>query len=120
MKPAAKAQEGRQTLIDGSHLFPGKLAKYAPDPPLVDESQMVDQCGPTSLAALHPALAGDPPNRLASAAAEECPGIFLGQAARPFLQSQFGELSAFGVGILKRSTKRGGRTINTGHFIPPM
>ena len=28
MKPAAKAQEDRQSLIDGSHLFLSKLAKY--------------------------------------------------------------------------------------------
>jgi len=44
MKPIAKAQVDRQSLIDGSHLFRSKLTKYAPDPPLVDGSQMVDQC----------------------------------------------------------------------------
>jgi hypothetical protein len=43
MKPVAQAQEDRQSLIDGSHLFLSKFAKYAPDPPLVDGSQMVDQ-----------------------------------------------------------------------------
>jgi hypothetical protein len=36
MKPVAKAQEDRQSFIDGSHLFPIKFAIYAPDPPLVD------------------------------------------------------------------------------------
>jgi hypothetical protein len=44
MKPIAKAQEERQAVIDGSHLFASKLAEYAPDPPLVDGSQMVNQC----------------------------------------------------------------------------
>ena len=34
--------------------------------------------GRPSLAPLHPALAGDPPNRLASAAVDERLGIFLG------------------------------------------
>ena len=44
MKPVGKAQENRQSLIDRSHLFLGKFTKYAPDPPLVNGSQMVDQC----------------------------------------------------------------------------
>jgi hypothetical protein len=43
MKPVAQAEEERQPLIDGSDLFPRKLTEYAPDPPLVDRSQMVDQ-----------------------------------------------------------------------------
>ena len=36
LEPVAKAQEDCQSLINGGHLFPGKLTKYAPDPPLVD------------------------------------------------------------------------------------
>jgi len=36
MKPVAKAEEDRQPLIDGRHLFLRKLAQYAPDTPLVD------------------------------------------------------------------------------------
>ena len=36
LEPIAKAQEDCQSLINGGHLFPGKLTKYAPDPPLVD------------------------------------------------------------------------------------
>src|ERR1019366_8328123 len=40
--------------------------------------------GRTSLAALHPALAGDPADRLARAAIAERLDTFLGQAARPF------------------------------------
>jgi hypothetical protein len=43
MKPIRKAQEGRQSLIDGSNLLLRELTKYATDPPLVDGSQMVDQ-----------------------------------------------------------------------------
>jgi hypothetical protein len=67
---------------------------------------------------LHPALAGSPPNRLAGAAVDECLGIFLGQAARPFLKSLLGEFSAFGVGIPQRSTKL--RTTDARHFILPV
>ena len=43
--------------------------------------------------------------RQARAAVDERLGIFLGQAARPFLKSLLGELGAFGVGILQGSTK---------------
>src|ERR1019366_1043851 len=60
--------------------------------------------GRTSLAALHPALAGDPADRLARAAIAERLDTFLGQAARPFL-NLLGEIGAFGVGILQGSTK---------------
>jgi hypothetical protein len=69
-----------------------------------------------SLALLHPALAGDPANRLATAGVDKCLGIFLGQAARPFLKSLPGELSTFEVGILKRSTEL--CTTATIEFVP--
>lgn len=36
MRTVAKAQEDRQSLIDGCHLLSSEFAKYAPDPPLVD------------------------------------------------------------------------------------
>jgi hypothetical protein len=36
MKPAAKAEEGRQSLIDGTYLFPCQFTEDAPDPPFVD------------------------------------------------------------------------------------
>src|ERR1039457_594737 len=54
MKPVANAEEDRQSLIDGSYLFPRKFTEYAPDPPFVDRSQLVDQreglLGKTALA----------------------------------------------------------------------
>jgi hypothetical protein len=43
MKPIAKAQKDRQSLINGSHLCLSKLTKHAPDSPIVDGSQMVNQ-----------------------------------------------------------------------------
>ena len=43
MEAAAEAEKGRQSLIDGGDLFPGKLTKYAPDPALADGSQAIDQ-----------------------------------------------------------------------------
>ncbi len=43
MKPVAKAEEDRQPLVDSSDLFPLKFTEHAPDPPLIDRSQMVDQ-----------------------------------------------------------------------------
>src|SRR5260370_29637737 len=61
--------------------------------------------GRTSLAALHPALTGDPANRLAGAAVDECLGIILGQAKHPFFKAMLSELRAFGVGILQRPTE---------------
>lgn len=36
MKPVAKAEEDRQSLIDGSDLVSRKFAEYAPDPSFVD------------------------------------------------------------------------------------
>jgi hypothetical protein len=42
MKPVANAQEDRQPLIDRRDLFPRKFPEHAPDPPLIDWSQMVD------------------------------------------------------------------------------
>jgi hypothetical protein len=36
MKPVAKAEEERQSVIDGSHLALRKVAENAPDPPLID------------------------------------------------------------------------------------
>src|ERR1019366_1715801 len=54
MKPVAKAEEDRQSLIDGSYLFPRKFTEDAPDPPFVDRPQLVDQreglLGETALA----------------------------------------------------------------------
>jgi hypothetical protein len=44
-------------------------------------------------------------NRLAGATVDECLGVFLRQAASPFLKSLPGEHSAFGVRILQRSPK---------------
>jgi hypothetical protein len=44
-QPISKSQEDRQFLIDGCHLFPSEFAKYAPDPPLIDGSQMVNRRG---------------------------------------------------------------------------
>ena len=46
-------------------------------------------------------LAGHPANRRAATGFDKRLGIFLGQAARPFLESLFGELSTFGMGILQ-------------------
>jgi hypothetical protein len=43
MKPAVEAEEDRHALIDGSDLSPRKFAEHAPDPPLVDLSQMIGQ-----------------------------------------------------------------------------
>src|ERR1039457_7702049 len=43
MKPVAEAEESRQPLIHCRDLFPRKLPKHPPDPPLIDRSQMVDQ-----------------------------------------------------------------------------
>jgi len=42
---------------------------------------------------------------LAGAAVDECLGIFLRQAARPFFESPLGKPGTFWVGILQRSTK---------------
>jgi hypothetical protein len=42
MKPAAKSEEERQPFIDGRDLFRRKFTEHAPDPPLIDRSQMVD------------------------------------------------------------------------------
>jgi hypothetical protein len=101
MRTVAEAEKDHQSFIDGGHLFPGKLAKYATDPPLVDGSQMVDQGegllreaalapmwgrarqphlrrGLASRAPLYPTLAGDPLDRLARAAVNERLGVFLG------------------------------------------
>jgi len=54
VEPATEAKEGCQPLIDGGHLFRRQLAKHAPDPPLVDGSQLVDRreglLGETALA----------------------------------------------------------------------
>src|ERR1035437_9733633 len=61
--------------------------------------------GRASLAPLHPALAGDPPNGLAGAAVDQCLRIVLGQAASPCLQSLIGEFSALRVGVLERAAK---------------
>ena len=53
MQLVAKAEEDRQPLIDSGHLFPRKFPEHAPDPPLVDGSQMVNQReGPLGEAAM--------------------------------------------------------------------
>jgi len=44
VKPFAKPQESRKSLIDGNHLLRLKHAKDAPHPPLVDRAQVVNQC----------------------------------------------------------------------------
>src|ERR1022692_4170254 len=61
--------------------------------------------GRASLAPLHPALAGDPPNGLAGAVVDQCIRIVLGQAARPCLKSFIGELHAFRVRVVEGSAK---------------
>src|ERR1039457_7530235 len=61
--------------------------------------------GRASLALLHPAFAGDPPNGLAGAAIDQCLRVVLGQAAGPCLKSFIGELHAFRVGVVERSAK---------------
>ena len=66
---------------------------------VADDVRIAPRRGRASLASLHPALAGNPPNRLASAAVDQGLGIFLGQAARPFLESLLGEFGAFGMGV---------------------
>lgn len=38
MEAVAKAEEERQSLINGSHLTLRKVTEKAPDPPLVDRS----------------------------------------------------------------------------------
>src|ERR1017187_10685923 len=43
MKPFANAEEGRQPLIDRRHLWACQLSEHAPDPALIDGSQMIDQ-----------------------------------------------------------------------------
>jgi hypothetical protein len=43
MKVAINSEEERQPVIDGRDLFTRKLAEHAPDPSLVDGSQMVDE-----------------------------------------------------------------------------
>ena len=43
MRAVAQTEKYGQSLINGGHLFSGKLAKDAADPPLVDGSQMVNQ-----------------------------------------------------------------------------
>src|ERR1017187_3367839 len=43
MKPVANAEEGHQPLIDRRHLWARQLPEHAPDPPLIDGSQMIDQ-----------------------------------------------------------------------------
>ncbi|SPE37291.1 hypothetical protein SBA3_2610023 [Candidatus Sulfopaludibacter sp. SbA3] len=58
MEPAAKAKEDRQTLIDGRHFFRRKFAKDAPDPSLVDGSQMVDQSEGPLARPLRPGASG--------------------------------------------------------------
>src|SRR5437763_1160844 len=43
VKPTAEAEEDRKPLIAGSGVFPRKLTNDAPDPPLINRSQLVDQ-----------------------------------------------------------------------------
>ena len=120
VKPVAEAEEQGQPLVERGQLPRRKLAKHAPDPPLVNRSQMVDEReglpgeaalaraalrsprrGRVSLAPLHPTLAGGPPNWFAGTPVDQCLGIFLRQAARPFFDALLGEFGAFGVGILQ-------------------
>src|ERR1035438_1361855 len=63
------------------------------------------RAGRASLAPLHPAPAGDPPNGLTGAIVYQCLRIVLGQAARPCLQSFIGELYAFRVRVVQGSTQ---------------
>ncbi|SPE37292.1 exported hypothetical protein [Candidatus Sulfopaludibacter sp. SbA3] len=61
--------------------------------------------GRVSLGAVHPAFAGDPPDRFASAVVDECRSIFLGKLPSPLLKTLLREFGALRVGILQRSTK---------------
>src|ERR1022692_1903889 len=71
VRVAAEAEQEQQSLSDGGHLFARKFAKHAPDPPLVDGSQLVDQreglLGETALAGcegwIKESLAGSPGHR---------------------------------------------------------
>lgn len=53
-----------------------------------------------SLALLHPPVSGNPTDRLAGAAVDECLGIFHGQPARPFRKALLSEFGALRVGML--------------------
>src|SRR5215475_11778451 len=54
---------------------------------------------------LHPALARLPSDRSTGAAVEDRFNVFLRQRARPFLQALFGEIDAFRMRILQRTSK---------------